>query len=431
MKELLEKIKGSIAEEKANCARLWTPFEAARKSYADAVEKGEIKGTEPEHLQKLDDALKPYNEAKDRLKQHEDQYAKVAGYALVDGVVPPVSDEQKRDIEAARERKVSTSVGQRLIESAGYKALAALSEGAQLGVQPIGKILERSELKTLITGGATSGGAFVVPDRVDPVDLPRRTLTLFDLITIGETDQDVVEWVEKTSRTNNAAETAEAGATGDGSGAAPESALAWAVKTTQVRDITHFMPVTKRVLANAAQLRSDIDTELGDGARERLETQALNGNGTAPNLRGILQTSGRLTQALGADNRSDAIHKGLTQVFKEFFIPDAVMLTPDDAEQMYLEKDANGQYIYGPPSSPNRGTIWGLRSVVTPAMPASTGLVGAFRRGATLWFREGLVITASDSHDDFFTRRMVAIMAVIQGAFAARYPKAFCELTGF
>lgn len=435
MKDLLEKIKRSIAEEKQNCARLWTPFEEARASYAKSVEGGEIKGTEPEHLQKLDDLLKPYNDAKDRLKQHEDQYEKIAGYALLDGVVSPVSDEQKERIDRANEQKTLASVGERLVGAKQFKELVERagfsSADVPVGIHSFGKVLSRAELKTLITSGSTSGGAFVVPDRVDPIDLPRRTLTLFDLITVGETDQDVVEWVAKTSRTNAAAETAEAGATGDGSGAAPESAVAWAVQSTNVRDITHFMPVTKRVMANAAQLRSDIDAELGDGARERLETQCLNGNGTAPNLRGILQTSGRLTQALGADTRSDAMHKGITQVLKEFFTPDGIMLTPDDAEQVYLEKDANGLYIYGPPSSPNRGTIWGLRTIVTAGMPASTGLLGAFRRGATLWLREDLTITASDSHDDFFTRRMVAVMAVIQAAFAARYPKAFCELTGF
>jgi HK97 family phage major capsid protein len=202
------------------------------------------------------------------------------------------------------------------------------------------------------------------------------------------------------------------------------------VVQTDVRDITHWIPATKRALDDGAQLRTLLEGELRDGVLERLEGQIVSGNGTAPNLRGITNTSGIQTQALGADSRSDAIHKAMTLARLSFYEPDAIVLHPSDAQDLFLEKDANGAYIYGPPSQPDRGAVWGIQVVISPAIAAGTGVVGQFRRGATLWIREGVQVSASDSHSDFFTRRMVAIMATMRAAFAVTRPAAFVTVTG-
>jgi HK97 family phage major capsid protein len=429
IRSMLEAVRKELAAKREAAA-------AARKGMEELFASARAEGVDilrdDEAFAKLDEAGRAYDALRDEIAVLEERQSRLI--TMLSG------DEERRPLEAAGVvpegvgRSSRPSPGQRFASSPIYKGL--LSSGAlsnqdiPLGTTPPVKVLDCAELKTLITSGATSGGAFVVPERMEPVGMPWRPVRVLDLITVGDTDSDIVEYVEQAGRTNAAAETAEAGATGDGSGAAPESAVTFAVRQTNVRDITHYLPATKRVLADAGQLQTLIDQELRNGVRDRLEYQVVNGNGTAPNLRGILNTTGILTQALGTDSRSDAIHKAITAVRKEFYEPNAVLLHPDDATDVFLEKDSSGAYIYGPPSQPGPRTIWGLAVVISPVIPAGTGLVGAFDAGATLWVREGLSVSASDSHADFFTRRMVAVLASMRAAFAAQRPKAFCTVTG-
>lgn len=433
IRKLLDQARKEIATKRAEAEKARADMKA---QFASAREAGVDVLHDDEAFTKLDEVGKVYDGFRDEiatLEAKRDRLLATIGDAAAAAPAP----------EPNGQKTVPVSAGARFVESDVYGALlksgTLRSKDSPLGSTELVEILSRKEFKdllvgrkTLVTSGATSGGAFVPEDRIPGLfaDLPRMAPTVLDLLDISETDLDVVEYVEQTSRTNAAAETAEAGATGDASGAAPESAAAYAVKTANVRDLTHFMPSTKRVLANTPQLSGLLDAELRDGISDRLATQVISGNGTAPNLRGIINTTGILSQALGTDSRSDAIHKGITQVRKELYEPTDLVLQPDDAEQLFLEKDANGNYIYGPPSAPFRSTVWGLRIVVTTHITVGTGLLGAFRRGATLWLREGVSVSASDSHSDFFIRRMVALLAVMQVAFAAHRPKAFAQITG-
>ncbi len=434
-----DKIRHAAAAKRAEATQAWATFDELRKS---AVAEGADLDVKGEAFATLEDASKAY----DTLREEADELdSKAAAAEAMDGKQPPPI---RNPLEAAgvpdpgaRGRK---SWGEILTASEVYAHLKAsgvlASDGIPIGATSPIQIATRAEFrsmlagsafKTLITGSDTSGGAFSDADRQPGfIDLARRVRRIVGLVNVGATDSDVVEWVQHDSRTNAAAETAEAVATGDGSGAAPESAAAFSIQTSTVRDITHYLPVTKRSLADGAQLEAVLDQELRDGVEERLDGQLLNGNGTAPNLRGILNTAGIATQALGLDSRSDAIHKAITQVRLAFHEPVAIVIHPSDWEQVVLEKATTGEYIYGPPSQPQRDSIWGLLPVVTTAVTAGTALLGDFRRGSTLWIREGLAVALSDSHSDFFIRRMVAMLAVMRVAFAVQRPTAFCSVTG-
>jgi HK97 family phage major capsid protein len=61
-----------------------------------------------------------------------------------------------------------------------------------------------------------------------------------------------------------------------------------------VKTIAHWIPATKRALADVGQLRTLIDARLQDGVNLRLDSQMINGDATGENLRGILNTTGVL-----------------------------------------------------------------------------------------------------------------------------------------
>ncbi|HMM41895.1 MAG TPA: phage major capsid protein, partial [Thermomicrobiales bacterium] len=322
----------------------------------------------------------------------------------------------------------------RLLASEGYKQLKGSGilemSDARVATAPV-KVLERAELKTLVTGlSDTQAGAFVLADRqTELLELLRRPRVVAGLVNVGDTDSDMIEYVEQTSRTNNAAEVAEATSSADG--AAPESGVAFAVRQVLVQEIKHFIPATKRAIADAGQVRAIIESELVEGVLERLDGQPLSGNGNAPNLRGIYNTSGISTQAKGSDSRPDAVHKAFTLIRIANLQPDALGLHPNDAQDLRLEKDANGAYLFGPPSHAGGDQVWGVPMVANVAFTDGTPLAGAYRRGASLWIREGVSMSMTDAHSDWFIRGIVALLASMRAGFAVPRPAAFCTITGF
>jgi HK97 family phage major capsid protein len=329
------------------------------------------------------------------------------------------------------------SLGETFVKSGEYQALMQSAPNGVFGKdhrvqsRPVG-------YKALVTGGSdTSGGAFVTND-MRGLQLGQfafqRPLRLRDVVTNLTTTSDTIEYVRMTSQTNNAAPVAESTATADpgtmnaANGVKPESALAWAKVTTPVRTIAHWIPLTKRALSDAAQVRSIIDAFLRYGLEEELEDQMVSGDGTGENLEGLANVSGVQAQAWDT-NLLTTTRKARTKVrLVGRSTPNAYLFNPSDLEAIDLLQDNEARFYFGGPSGlGTAGTLWGLPVIETEAVPAGTGYVGDFRK-AVLWDREQASITISDSHANFFIRNMVAILAEMRAAFGVIQPNAFVEI---
>lgn len=306
------------------------------------------------------------------------------------------------------------------------------------------------DLKTLITGASsTSAGAAVRNDLYGPITdlVGERELTVRDLVTKGQTGSDTVEYVRVTSKTNNAAPTAEAANADPGaisgaspgpytvaaaSGVKPESAMALEVVSAAVKTIAHWIPITKRAASDAPQVRTLVDNFLRYGLNEELEDQILSGSGSGENFTGILNTSGISTVG-SAGTDLDAIVDAIKTVrHTGRRRPTAVVFHPNDwySTGFLLAKDGDQRYLVGDPraSVDQLNQLWGLQVVVSDAMTENTALVGDFRQ-AVLWEREGVSLMVSDQHADFFTRNLLAILAEMRAAFGVLDPQAFCTVT--
>lgn len=288
--------------------------------------------------------------------------------------------------------------------------------------------------KDLITGtSATSAGAAVRNDMYAPITdlIGQRDLTVVDLVTKGQTASDTVEYVRVTGKTNNASPVVEASAASGTWGTKPESAMALEVVSTTVKTIATWLPITKRAASDAPQVRTLVDNFLRYAINEELEDQILTGAGTGENFTGITATSGISTVG-SAGTDIDAIVDAIRTVRLERRRPDAVVMHPNDwySTGFLLAKDSQGQYLIGDPRSSldQLMSIWGLRVVVTEAMTENTALVGEFRQ-AVLWEREGVTLSMSDSHSDFFVRNLLAILCEGRWAFGVLDPDAFCTVT--
>lgn len=431
LKGQVRELGTTIESRKAVAAQKWAAFDGLRKS---AVEEGVDFATNTEAFERLDAAGKEYDVERDAIAGLEAKRARLAELAGEGKAF----DADRSDDRPARPR----TFGKAFVDSDAYRSAAArIAQGSNvpLGTTDGVKVMDREEAKTLVSVTLGSGTPALtgvpVEDRTALiVAKPLVGLDFLNVIATATTDSDLVEWLEETTYTNNAAETAEYTD-------APESAVAFTVRTSNVREIPHFIPVTRRSMADAAFIESWINNRLIDGVRRRLQTQVLNGGGTGENLQGIYGTSGigsvdRSSTSLGM---ADSLHRCITTVRTNAFLePDFVGIHPEDWEAILaVRADARtgaegaaaagfGNYVYGDPASSGPRTIWGVPVIVHAAFTSGSPLVG---RGseATLFIREGLSVSASDSHSTYFTERKVALLATLRAAFAVTQPKAFAK----
>ena len=309
-------------------------------------------------------------------------------------------------------QQVAKSFGQMFVESDAYKMKSG----------PVGpEATIDVDLKTLMTTTAGWAPEVTRTDRLVP--FATRPLQVAELVPQTTTTQTAVQYMEETTFTNAAAETAEGGTY-------PEAALAFTEQTSLVRKISVFLPVTDEQLEDEPRMRGIIDNRLPFMVRQRLDSQILIGNGTAPNLRGILNVVGIQTQAKGTDPTPDAVYKAMVNVqVTGQAQPNLAVFHPNDWQDIRLLRTADGIYIWGNPSDAGPERIWGLQVAMAQAITQNTALVGDTNY-LELAVRRGVDTQVSNSHSTFFIEGKQAIRADMRVALVVYRPTAFCTVTG-
>lgn len=327
---------------------------------------------------------------------------------------------------------LARSIGQRLTQSAEYKRLVAdsslHSEHSQIRLKldlPGVSIIR--ELKALTISLANT------PDvRAEQMLLTPPEFGLIDVLPTFPTESNNVEIVTSTV-TNNAAMVAEATASTGTTGTKPESAITYTGVMAPPQVVSHWLPVTRQVLADAPTLEGSINTELLWGLRAKLEDQAVNGDGTAPNLRGILNWSGVLTQSAAGLQAVEALVKAVVAVrstSRRMPTIIAVNTTSWGALMLARQNTATGTlggYQLGDPDG-GAPSLWGIPIVPSDALPAGTALVGAAATAA-LYEREAGAIKIGTIGQQF-VRNMVTVLAEARVALGVSRPQAWCIVSG-
>ena len=266
---------------------------------------------------------------------------------------------------------------------------------------------------------------------------PNAVIGLFDQI---QTDQNAFVYLEETTFTNNAGEIAESGDISS----ANESALAFTERTESIRKIATFLPVTDELLADVSGIQGYVNSRLSTMMKLRMDNQLINGNGTAPNLTGVLNKSGINTFAYGSYSgelrRIGQIYQAITEIRKDAFVePDSIVMHPSDwydivttTSSVETSGSRNPLFVvaggFGADAQPR---IWGLKVVASTAIAEGTMLVGKFGGGdaAQIVSRQGVDLAVSDSHSDFFAKNQLAIRLTMRMGFVVYKPTAFCSIT--
>lgn len=273
---------------------------------------------------------------------------------------------------------------------------------------------------TSLTSGDGAAGDLIVPQRQPGImRQPDRQMTIRNLLTVGRTTSNSIEYVQETGFTNNAAPVAEGAQK-------PESSLEFTLQSTPVRTIAHWIQASKQILQDVPALQSYIDTRMRFGLEIEEETQILSGDGTGQNLLGLIPqaTPYDVSRTKAGDTRIDIVRRAMTQVRLAEYRADAIVLHPSDWEEIELTKTDEGAYIWANPRGLLGPTLWGLPVIDTTAVEEGEFLVGNFQMAAMLWDREDAVVDVSTEDRDNFIKNMVTIRAEERLALEVSRPEA-------
>jgi HK97 family phage major capsid protein len=282
----------------------------------------------------------------------------------------------------------------------------------------------------------------VVTDMIEPQRRPdlivpdRAELSVRDLFPNGTTTSNTIEFVREDTRTNNAAEVAEA--TNLTSGLKPESGFTLTPDSVQVRTVAHLMYATRTALDDWGQLRTMIDQFLLRGIDERVDRQLLLGDGIAPNIKGLLEYPVQVADAaywtanpLPADaNKWDRLRRMITLVrITGRGRATGIVMSPELLEEAAMAKDLQGQYLFptGGPFANGVGSLWGLAVTEQEDLAAQQAIVGDYRRGAAVFDRMDAQIFVTDSNRDLFERNIITFLGEARLAFPVYRPEVFVD----
>jgi len=453
LKDKLRTLDAQIESKTTEAKEAWTEFDDLRGKLADS--DVDITDETSEPFQKAHEAHRRHGELADeveKMKGVRESLWAMQGERGSEGPGPlrEVRERIKDGLHSVE------SFGARVVASEQYKELkasGAFKSSTRFGRMQLGEMMSRDELAHQLSGGRSASvivtdgegadnvRAFIEPEHRGLVEPRFRPHLVRDLITVGTTDSDSIDYIVETGYVNNAAVVPEAstdapiggGVTAAQGGRKPQSRLSYEKRDAPVQTLAHWVAATRKSLGDVPRLRSTIEGRLRWGLDDVVEDEILTGDGIGDNLTGIYNQPGVQHQDNDGVLMEDIL-RGMTKVELAFFRVTATGINSQDWEDIRLHRDASGatadtgQYMFGPPSQAGETTLWGRPVVTGPQFPHGNPMVGDWR-SAEFLIREAVNVLVSDSHEDFFTRNLVAILAEFQAGLIVPTPEAFCEIS--
>lgn len=274
------------------------------------------------------------------------------------------------------------------------------------------------------------------------VEIGQQQPTIADLFMQAQATGPTIRYMKETSYTNAADMVLE----GDDK---PEATFVLEEVDVAVRKVAVHTKVTDETLEDFAQIRPYVDQKLAFMLRSKIDDQLLNGTGTAPQLAGLLGTSGVQTAEMASNTALEfakTVMNAITKVRSVgFFSPDTIVMHPNDYEKLRLAVDGNSQFYgggffqgqYGVPyNDPN--FLWGVRVVQTTAIaelnlatPGASNkgpIIGDFKNGGMVFYRNGVSVESTNTDQDDFIMNLTTIRVEQRLALAVPSPLAFCRV---
>ena len=410
------------------------------KAIEEELAAVDLKDVPTEKRQELDRLTKEINDLGKEIEEAKGVEADRERVKTLETMLDtPVNRPQFADSDPHSRQPQAKSIGRQYVDSPEFKEWFK-------GIAPDGgEIPEKMRIdspawtfqaKGLVTADSNSGGALVRRDYGPwPIDLPLRPLTIRDVISTGRTSSNLVEYVRVKTLTRAAAPTADATNTsgaGYTAAAKPEASMALEIVQAGVKTIPVWMPITRNMLADAPQLESMIDNFLQADLELALEDAIISGSGGAGFI-GLENTPGLTPQAMTAsDDKLTVTRKSRTTALvvgrakSTGFLLNPYDWQDIDLLRMNFNGTNTGAFYMGGPIVMGVELLWGLPVIQSETIPQGTFYTGDLRQ-MMLWDRERGTIRMTDSHSDFFTHNLIAILAELRAAFGVLRPAAIVK----
>lgn len=232
------------------------------------------------------------------------------------------------------------------------------------------------------TSSADLTGDVMLGDRDPEINrTPVRSVFMEQIADTVPIDADYASWVEVVGSTGAPATTAELATI-------PQKDYEFQEYRQPVEKIAVINKHSVELLKHGPELVAAIRSMLQEDLNIVVDGQLLAGNGTAPNLQGVLGVATVLNAgAIGAQRVADAnlfdvlriAGTKIASAGNGKYIPNYVVLNPVDTEKFDLTKNSEGDYIMPPFYDAAGRRVSGARIIENTAITAGTFLMGDFR----------------------------------------------------
>jgi len=371
----------------------------------------------------------------DEIQGYDAEIARVSGQKSLTDSIAALAAQDVKDGDDARERGAQPdqvkSLGEHFVKHAATRLREIKGQSGAAAAAP--------EFKAATDTQVTTGSALTpVLTQVDRTIIQgnRIRLTIADLLGQGTLSGNAISYFVEGALEGAFTSVAE-------TGAKPQLHVADPTTVTDtLKKLAGFIKLSDEMVEDLDFLVSEINIRLLYELARTEEVQLLQGDGTGSNLRGLLNRSGIQTEVRGStaagDNMQDTLFRAMTKVQTGSGLDaDGLVINPLDYQSLRLSKDANGQYFgggfftgpYGVGGIMEQPPVWGLRTVVTPAIAQGTALVGAFGQAATVYRKGGVRVESTNSHASDFTSNLITVRAEERLALAVRRPSGLVKVT--
>lgn len=300
--------------------------------------------------------------------------------------------------------------------------------GARVDLSPIldskslegfrGKSLEKTErmmlgagLKALVNiGDSASSNNLAMPTMADRVPgyhgFSLRNLRLLDVMPTLPCGSNFVEFVQ-IKWTGGADVQLEEG------DEKAEIEFDGELKTANVSTIAVHTTCSAQVLDDNAMLQQELERIMRHNVAAKLEEQVITGAGTTGRILGLYLQAPEINS--NRDPFPERIGDAIQQMETQGYTPNVVLMHPQNWFETSMLKDADGNYIYGNPSSPAQPMLFNRPVVTSPSIPLNRALIGDTQK-APIRDRMQPSVLISRDHKDYATRNLVLILVELRAA---------------
>lgn len=294
--------------------------------------------------------------------------------------VDAIEMQNKKNLEAAQAKK---SFKSQLLDVVRGGALDGMVKGHSRSAS--------FEIKADMTGAADFTGEVIPADRVAGYKYdPARSVHMRSIIPNGTTSSDVVRFVKESGYSDGSAAKAEGATLG-------QSDFDLTAVDANVQKLGAYFRVSEEMLADAPAISSYISTRAAEKLMTLEDDQILNGNGTAPNLSGIITDATAFAEGAFADsvesaNEFDVLVVALNQLALSEYQASQIILNPSDFHKILLLKDTQNNYLKDQVYAGLAPNFMGVPVIVNTAIAAGSFVLGNFGIGTQLWTRDNLSV---------------------------------------